>query len=96
VPAAIQLQEQYGGDLSVLFVESQGTEADEMAKFILQRSWHEANALWTTEHPFITPGRSLPKFALVSSDGRIIAQGSGGLTPEHLGLIAAEVEASRR
>jgi hypothetical protein len=75
VPAALKLQESFGDDLAVLFVESQGATRDEIEAFAITRRWMGGRALWTAERPFEVRARSLPYFVLLGSDGRVIAMG---------------------
>ncbi len=75
VPAALKLQESFGDDLAVLFVESQGATRDEVESFAIARRWMGGRALWTAERPFEVSARSLPYFVLLGSDGRVIAMG---------------------
>ncbi len=95
MPAAIKLQEEYGDDLAVIFVESQGTSVEKTASFILDRRWMGASTMWTNERPFDTGSRGLPNFALISSDGKVLAKGTGGLTSRDKDLIADEIKASK-
>ncbi len=75
VPAALKLQESFGDDLAVLFVEAQGSTADEAEAFAIERRWMGGRAMWTTERPFEIRARSLPYFVLLSSEGRALAMG---------------------
>ncbi len=75
VPAALKLQESFGDDLAVLFVESQGATRDEVESFAITRRWMGGRAIWTAERPFEVRARSLPYFVLLGSDGRVIAMG---------------------
>jgi len=76
VPASIKLQREYGDDLAVVFVESQGTSPEEVERFALRQRWLGTAAMWTSERPFDLSGSGLPKFGLLSADGRLIAEGS--------------------
>jgi thiol-disulfide isomerase/thioredoxin len=87
VPAALKLQESFGDDLTVLFVESQGATRDEVESFAIERRWMGGRAVWTTERPFEIRARSLPYFVLLGRDGRVISMGDP---------IAAHKEIDRR
>lgn len=76
MPASIKLQQEYGDDLAVLFVESQGTAPDATEKFILEHKWFGNAAMWTNESPFRTGSNGLPNFALLSADGKVLAKGN--------------------
>ena len=76
MPASIKLQNEYGDDLAVLFVESQGTAPDATEKFILEHKWLGNAAMWTNESPFRTGSNGLPNFALLSADGKVLAKGN--------------------
>lgn len=75
MPASIKLQREYGDDLAVVFVESQGTSPEEVERFVLRQRWFGTPAMWTSERPFSLSGNGLPKFGLLSADGRLIAEG---------------------
>jgi hypothetical protein len=94
VPASIKLQEEYGDDLAVLFVESQGTSPEDTARFIMKQRWFGNATMWTNERPFETGSNGLPNFALVSSDGRILAKGSSP-TSRDKDLIEEEIAAAK-
>lgn len=76
MPASVKLQQEYGDDLAVLFVESQGTAPDATEKFVLEHKWFGNPAMWTTERPFNTGSKGLPNFALLSADGKVLAKGN--------------------
>ena len=76
MPASIKLQQEYGDDLAVLFVESQGTAPDATEKFVLEHRWFGNPAMWTNESPFRTGSNGLPNFALLSADGKVLAKGN--------------------
>lgn len=76
MPASIKLQREHGDDLAVIFVESQGTKPDDVERFILKHKWLGTPAMWTSERPFNLSGSGLPKYALLSADGKIIAEGN--------------------
>jgi hypothetical protein len=76
VPASIKLQQEYGDDLAVVFVESQGASPADAERFIMDRGWFGTQAMWTSERPFSTGSRGLPNFALLSADGELLLKGS--------------------
>lgn len=76
VPAALRLQETFGDDLQVLFVESQGAGEEPAQAFALTRKWLGGQALWTSEMPFRVPGNMLPKCVLLDSEGRVVLIGN--------------------
>lgn len=76
MPASVKLQLEYGEDLAVLFVESQGTTPEATEKFILEHKWMGNPAMWTNERPFNTGSNGLPNFALLSADGKVLAKGN--------------------
>jgi hypothetical protein len=94
VPASLRLQESFGDDLQVLFVESQGTPAGKMERFLLNRKWLGAAAIWSTEAPFRTGSRTLPSYVLVGADGRVIEKGDH-TSSETTELIEKEIAALR-
>ena len=76
MPASIELQEHYGDDLQVIFVESQGASEEKAIGFAYGRKWMGNQAMWTRERPVQVPGRGLPKFALLSAEGELLLQGN--------------------
>jgi hypothetical protein len=76
VPASIKLKEEYGDDLHVLFVESQGATLDTAELFALKRKWIGHGAMWTTERPVDSPGSGLPATVLLSNEGEVLVSGN--------------------
>lgn len=76
VPASLKLQETFGDDLHVLFVESQGASSDEAESFALARRWLGGRALWTCEAPLRPPGNALPRFVLLGNEGQVLLFGN--------------------
>lgn len=76
MPASLRLQEEYGDDLAVVFVESQGASPEAAEAFAWKRKWMATGALWTTERPLRVEGRSLPKFALLGNHGELLLSGN--------------------
>ena len=76
MPASIKLQQEYGEDLAVLFVESQNSGAEKTERFIMKQRWFGNPAMWTNEQPFSTGSGGLPNFALLSADGKVLAKGN--------------------
>lgn len=75
MPAAVKLQEEYGEDLQVIFVEAQGATEVQIAQRQLERKWLGNNAIWTSERPFSTGAGGLPNFALLDADGKVVMHG---------------------
>lgn len=76
MPASIKLLQQYGDDLQVLFVESQGASTPEAAAFVLKQKWlGGAGGLWTIEHPCDSGSNGLPSAVLIGSDGKVLFNG---------------------
>jgi hypothetical protein len=76
VPASLKLQETYGDDLQVLFVESQGASAQDAASFAIAQKWFGGRAMWTTDSPFWTGSNGLPSCALIGNDGKVLLKGN--------------------
>lgn len=76
MPASLKLQEEYGNDLAVLFVECQGADADTAEAFAWRMKWMATPAMWTTERPFDPEGRGLPAFALLDAEGTLLLSGN--------------------
>ena len=91
MPASIKLQKEYGDDLAVIFVESQGTSPADTTKFIMSHRWMGNQAMWTHERPFDTGSRGLPNFALLSADGIVIAKGNH-MSSKHTDMIEEEIK----
>jgi len=96
VPASLKIQEQFGDDVQVIFVECQGTEKNTYEAFIWKMKWMGNNALWTNERVIPTVGRGLPEVALIGVDGSVLMQGYPGDFGKRLEeTIAAEVKKSK-
>lgn len=78
MPASIKLQEKYGDDVQVIFVESQGHSREDYESFAWRNKWMGNNAIWTEERPIPTVGQGLPETALIGIDGKVIMQGYPG------------------
>jgi hypothetical protein len=77
VPASLKLLQQYGDDLQVLFVESQGASAPEAASFVLKQKWlGGAGGIWTIEHPCDSGSPGLPSAVLLGGDGKVLYNGN--------------------
>lgn len=76
MPASLELQREYGSDLQVLFVESQGADSDTAEAFAWRRKWMDTAAMWTTERPLQVEGNMLPKFALLDIEGKLLLSGN--------------------
>jgi hypothetical protein len=97
VPASLKLLQQYGDDLQVLFVESQGASAPEAAAFVLKQKWlGGAGGIWTIEHPCDSGSSGLPSAVLLGSDGRVLFNGNPlDAHKEILRLVDADIAARR-
>lgn len=76
MPASIKLQQEWGDDLQVIFVESQGADLTTAEAFAWKQKWMGTRAMWTTERPVDVEGNSLPKFALISVEGEVLLSGN--------------------
>ena len=76
MPASIKLQQQYGDDVQVIFVESQRHSREEYEAFAWRAKWMGTNAMWTEEPPVQPTGTGLPECALIGVDGKILLQGN--------------------
>lgn len=90
MPTAIKLQAEYGEDLQVLFVESQGATPEKAERFALDMGWLGGRAMWTTRAPFATGLGGLPSSALLSSEGDVLLV---GMNSSIGGKIEDEIEA---
>ena len=75
VPHSVKLQEEYGDDLAVLFVEVQNSGKEKSEAFALKKKWLGGRSIWTTERPFSLGIRGIPQFALLSPEGEIVLSG---------------------
>jgi hypothetical protein len=76
VPSSIKLQAEYGDDLQVIFVESQGTTVPDTEKFILNQKWMPSAAMWTNERPLDAGIDGLPSYVLLGAEGQVLAKGN--------------------
>lgn len=96
MPASTKLQEKYGDDVQVIFVECQRTPKDEYEAFAWKMKWMGNGAMWTIERPIPTKGNGLPETALIGVDGSVIMQGNpGDLGKKFDEALAAEVKKSK-
>lgn len=70
------MQEKYGDQVQVLFVESQGTSPEDTEKFVLQKSWLSEYAIWTNEAPFDSGSRGIPHTVVLGLDGEVLYSAS--------------------
>lgn len=97
MPTAIKLQEKYGEDLQVIFVERQRTPRDKFEAFAWKQRWMGNRAMWTEEAPVPMVGRGLPETALIGVDGRVVIQGyPGSLGSKLEEAIEAEIEKTKQ
>jgi len=96
VPASTKLQDRYGEDVQVIFVECQGTDKDVYEAFAWKMKWMGNRAMWTDERPIAMKGRGLPEAALIGVDGTVLLQGNpGGLGKKFEEAVAAELEKAK-
>jgi len=94
VPHSVELQKQYGEDLKVLFVESQGHTLDDAEKMAFKKGWLNDLSMWTTEQPFQTGSNGIPHTVLLGIDGEVIYNGSPGSAVED--LIAEQIKLAKK
>jgi hypothetical protein len=75
VPHSVDLQNKFGDDLRVIFVESQNHSIEEAELSALQHKWLNDYGMWTTERPFETGSNTLPHSTLLGSDGEVLFNG---------------------
>lgn len=96
MPASLKLQQEFGEDLQVLFVESQGATPDEAASFVLKQRWLGGRSMWTSEAPCSTGMGTLPSAVLLSSEGKVLYKGNPlDAHKEIVRLISEDVKAQR-
>jgi len=76
VPWSVKISAEFGEDLSVLLVESQGLRLEEVEALAYGRKWMGSPAIWTTERPFDTGARGIPNFVLLSCEGEVLLKGN--------------------
>ena len=100
MPSSIKLQREYADEITVLYIECQGSTLDQAEAFAWDRGWMGTPAIWTVERPFDVEGRGLPKFALLSAEGKVLMTGNplavhGKIVEEFgmgwIGALGAEV-----
>lgn len=91
------MQEAFGDDLTVLFVEAQGHDDAEIEKFALGKSWLNERSIWTSERPFEIAGNGIPKAALLSIEGEILWEGHPvSAHGEIEKLVTAEIKRAKK
>ncbi len=96
MPTSTKLQDQYGDDVQVIFVECQGTAKDVYEAFAWKMKWMGNRSMWTTERPIPTKGNGLPETALIGVDGTVLLQGNpGDFGKKFEEAVAAEVKKSK-
>ncbi|MDP6941405.1 MAG: hypothetical protein QGH51_05180 [Planctomycetota bacterium] len=87
----MKMQEEYGDDLQVIFVEVQGADRDKLVSTMLDRKWMWSDAIWTTERVFSTGMNGIPNYALLDSNGAVAMSGysnrSGKAAEEKIGEL---------
>lgn len=76
MPAAVKLQEEYGDDIQVIFVESQNSGFGKSVGMATKSGWLGNQAIWTNNYLFSSPGRGLPSFTLLDGEGKVVLSGS--------------------
>jgi len=96
VPASIKLQQEYGDDLQVLFVECQGADLATAEAFAWRQKWMGTQALWSIERPLDPEGNGLPAFALLDTEGKVLLKGNPLAMKKQIEeTIAAEVKKAK-
>ena len=97
MPASLKLQEEYGDQIQVILIESQGATPQAAEKFAFQRNWLNGPSMWTSERPFSTGARGLPNFVLLSNDGEVLLKGNPmAMKGKIEEAIAAEVRKGKK
>jgi len=97
VPASVKLQEQFGDDVQVIFVECQNTPPDVYEAFAWKMKWMGNGAMWTAERPMETTGSGLPETAVLGVDGTVLLQGHPGDFGKKLEeTVVAEIKKSKQ
>ena len=98
------LQEEFGPDLAVLFVEGRRLDPDRVHALALERRWLGTPAMWTSEYVFKTGAARMPNFVLLSGEGEVLLKGATGQMEIHYGQrlmeeledrVRAEIELRR-
>lgn len=97
MPASTKLQETFGDDVQVIFVECQNTPRDVWEAFAWKMKWMGNQALWTAERPIPTTGSGLPEVAVLGIDGTVLLQGYPGEFGKKIEeTIAAEIKKAKQ
>lgn len=84
-------QKQWGDDLAIVFVESQGASELQVEAMVFGRGWTGNRAMWTTE-PLVNTGLiGIPIFALLSNEGELLLKSVAGMAG--MGLLPRKMEA---
>lgn len=94
MPASIKLQREYGDDIAVVFVESQGTSVPDTERFVMKQRWLGTQAMWTNEAPFRSGSNGLPNYVLLGADGKVLQKGRSLSSKEH-DLLDAEIKKAK-
>ena len=80
MPAALKLQEEFGDTLQTVFVEVGRASSDKMQAFAIDKGWFggdgASQAIWTKERPFDVGTGSIPAFALMDENGKVLLSGT--------------------
>lgn len=97
MPASLKLAREFGDDLALIMVESQGSSLEEQEAFAWKRKWMGTQAMWTTERPFDTGAGGLPNFALLSAEGEVLLMGNpSSMHGKIEDAIAAEIAKAKK
>lgn len=97
MPTSTKLQETFGDDVQVIFVECQNTPRDVWEAFAWKMKWMGNQALWTIERPVEIEGSGLPSFALLGIDGTVLMQGHPGDFGKKIEeTVAAEIKKAKQ
>lgn len=94
MPHSVALQNQFGEDLQVVFVESQGHTIQEAEQLALKQKWASDHAIWTAEAPFETGASTIPHTVLLGNDGTVLYNGSPA--PAVDDLIAEQIKLAKK
>lgn len=72
---AVRMQQEYEGELNIVFVEVQRSSTDDIERLALKNKWFGTSAMWTEERPVITGATGIPNFVLLSAEGDVALMG---------------------
>jgi hypothetical protein len=96
VPGALKKLEEFGSDLEVIFIESQGHKREELTAFGLTMKWFGKGGRWTTEAPFQTGSNGIPNYVLLDVNGKVLSKGNPLADEKALHeMITAQIEGKK-